>query len=68
MCPSPGEIILSMRHCYFSLCMGGVWSIGWSEISLQPADGTPPIQSDKYQCRIDTVISPDDEHVVARNM
>jgi len=26
--------------------MGGVWS----------ADQTPPIQSDKYQCRIDTVI------------
>ena len=27
-----------------------------------------PIQSDKYQCRIDIVISPDDGHMVARNM
>ena len=37
-------------------------------VKLQPADQTPPIQSDKYQCRIDTVISPDDGHMVARNM
>jgi len=28
----------------------------------------PPIQSEKYQCRIDTVISPDDGHTVARNI
>ena len=28
----------------------------------------PPIQSEKYQCRIDTVISPDNGHIVARNM
>ena len=28
----------------------------------------PPIQNKKYQCRIDTVISPDDRHIVARNM
>ena len=27
----------------------------WFWISNQPADQTPPIQSDKYQCRIDTV-------------
>ena len=53
MCPSSGEITLSMRHWY---------------LKLQPADQTPPIQSDKYQCRIDTVISPDDGHMVARNM
>jgi len=37
-------------------------------VSLQPADQTPPIQSDKYQCRINTVISTDDGHMVARNM
>ena len=37
-------------------------------VSLQRADQTPPIQSDKYQCRIDTVISPDDGRMVARNM
>jgi hypothetical protein len=28
----------------------------------------PPIQSDNYQCRIDTVLFPDDGHMVARNM
>jgi len=28
----------------------------------------PPIQSEKYQCRTDTVSSPDDGHIVARNM
>jgi len=28
----------------------------------------PPIHSEKYQCRIDTVSSPDDGHIVARNM
>jgi len=59
MCPSSGEITVSMRHWYLSLCTGGVWSA---------ADQTPPIQSDKYQCLIDTVISPDDGHMVARNM
>jgi len=37
-------------------------------VSLQPADQTPPIQSGKYQCRIDTVICPDDGHMVARNV
>ena len=28
----------------------------------------PPVQSEKYQCRIDTVSSSDDGHTVARNM
>jgi len=28
----------------------------------------PPIQSENYQCRIDTVSSPDDGHIAARNM
>ena len=37
----------------FSLCMGKC---------------LPPIQSEKYQCRIYTVSSPDDGHIVARNM
>ena len=37
-------------------------------IEIQPADQTPPIQTDKYQCRIDTVNSPDDGHMDARNM
>jgi len=29
---------------------------------------TVSIQSEKYQCRIDKVSSPDDGHIVARNM
>ena len=37
-------------------------------VSLQPADRTPPIQSDEYQCHTDTMTSPDDGHMVARNM
>jgi len=28
----------------------------------------PPMQIEKYQCRIGTVKSPDDGHIVARNM
>ena len=48
------KIAVSMRHWYLSLCMGGVWSAGW--IKIQPADQTPPIQIDKYQCLIDTAI------------
>jgi len=35
-------------------------------VSLKPANQTPQTtQSDKYQCGIDTVISPDDGHMVA---
>ena len=50
MCPSSGELTLSMRHWYFSLCMVGC------------------LVSEKYQCRIDTVSSPDDGDIVARSM
>jgi len=62
MCSSSGEPTVSTQHWYFSLCMGG--SLVWS------ADQTrqPPIQSEKYKCRIDTVGSPNEEHIVARNM
>ena len=38
------------------------------ELIFLPAGWNPPIQSDKYQCRIDTVSSPDDGHIDARNM
>ena len=57
ICALSGQITVCMRHWCLSLCMGGVRS----------ADQTPLIQSDKYQCRIDTVI-PDDGHMDARNM
>ena len=29
-----------MRHWYLSLCMGGVWSAGWSEITTSRPDAT----------------------------
>ena len=53
-CPSSGEKLLYL--CDTGIChsMGGDWSAGW--IANQPADQSPPIQSDKYQCRIDTAI------------
>jgi len=127
MCPSSGDLTVSMRHWYFSFCMVGclvfstcfgqlcahhqetsmylcdtgifhsVWLTVWSSLhvsgnyvpiirrtyciyatlvfftlygwlsGLRQAR-QPTIQSEKYQCRIDTVSSPDDGHIVARNM
>jgi len=48
--------------CLTGSCSGSTLHIvfGTYQVSLQPADQTPPIQNDKYQCHIDTVISPDD--------
>jgi hypothetical protein len=71
MCPSPGEITVSMRHLVFvTLC-------AWLS-SMQ--GGIPPCIPHSYphrvtniKCRIDTVISPDDaehsrpKHVAKRN-
>jgi len=44
----------SLYLCDTGICHSGWVASGWIEI--QPADQTPPIQSDKYQCGIDTVI------------
>jgi len=30
MCPSSGEITVSMLHWYLSFCTGGFWPAGWS--------------------------------------
>ena len=40
-----------------------VWSAGRNQKTEQP-----PIESDKYQYRIDTVSSTDDGHIDTRNM
>ena len=46
---------------------------GWLSgmlVGMRPNQQTrqPPIQSEKYQCRINTASSPDDGHIVTRNM
>jgi len=38
MCPSLGEITVSMRHRYLLLCMGDFWSAGWSETPTSRPD------------------------------
>jgi len=40
---------------------------GWLS-GLMQQTRQPPIQSEKYQCRINTMNSPDDGHIVALNM
>jgi hypothetical protein len=54
MCPSSGE------NCCIYAALVFVTLYGWCLVcwldSIQPADQTPPIQSDKYQCRKDTSI------------
>jgi len=56
--------IIKRTYCiYVTLVFVTVY--GWLS-GLQTRQ--PPIQSEKYQCHIDTVNSPDDGHIVARNM
>jgi len=64
MCPSSGEITVSMRHLVFvTLCA-----------RLSGTQGAPcvpdshPHRVTNTKCRIDTVISPDDGHIVTQNM
>jgi len=40
-CPSSGEITVSMWHWYLSLCMGGIWSAGWSETKYTKQNCAP---------------------------
>ena len=77
VCPSSGELAVSMRHWYFSPCVGGcLVCLGQlcahhQENLLYLCDNLcvwlsgiqPPIQSEKYQCRTDTESSPDDGHI-----
>jgi len=51
-------------HCVWV----AVWSAGWDKSHPHEQTRQPPIQNEKYQCRIDTVNSPDDGHIVARIM
>jgi len=60
------QTVLTLRITYVSICHS-VWvavlSAGWTQLNSQP-----PTHSDKYQCRIHTVHSPDDGHIDDRNM
>ena len=66
MCPSSGEITVSLRRLVFvTLCgrLSGMWG------------GRPPYIPDSHphritstKCRKNTVVSSDDGHIVARNM
>jgi hypothetical protein len=60
MCPSSGEITVSMRHLVF------VTLYGW--LSLMQGGMNHSHRVTNTKCRIDTVISPDDGHIVTRNM
>jgi hypothetical protein len=63
MCPSSGEITVPMRHLLFvTLCE---WLV--CRVVFYIPDGHPH-RVTNTRCRIDTVISPDDGHIVARNM
>ena len=67
MCPSSGEITIyaTLGICH-SVWMT-VWYAGWNEIPPCIPD-THPHRVTNTKCRIDTVISPDDGHIVVRNM
>jgi len=55
----------NLLYLYDTGIFHSVWVALWSGQQTRE----PPIQSEKYQCHIDdTVSSPDDEHIVARNM
>jgi len=45
-----------------------VWYAGWNETPFHPAYQTVIHTVKNTKCRIDTVVFPDDGHIVARNM
>jgi len=64
VCPSSGEITVSMRHLIFVTLCGRL--SGMPSAGCMPDSQPPRVTNTK--CRIDTVISPEDGHTVARNM
>jgi hypothetical protein len=66
MCPSSGEITVPMRHLVFVTPCG---------LLSDMQGGIPPCIPDSHphrikntKCCINTVVAPDDGHIVARNM
>jgi len=63
MCPSSGELIVSIRHLVY------VTLYRWLVCRFAPAHQTVIYTEVTYtRCRIDTINSPDDGHMAARNM
>ena len=60
MCPSSGEIIHLCDTLYLSLCVDDCLVHRVPDSHLHRVTNT--------KCHIDTVISPDDGHIVVRNM
>jgi len=66
MCPSSEEFNVSMRHLVFVTLCG--WLSGMQG-GMEPCiPDSHPHRVTNTKCRTDTVISPDDGHIVARNM
>jgi len=63
MCPSSGEITVSMRRLVFVTLCGRLSGMQGGMIP-----DNHPHKVTSTRCCIDTVISPDDGHIVARNM
>ena len=64
MCPSSGETTVPMQHLVLAILYG----------LLSGTQGAPcvpdshPYRVTNTKCHIDTVVSPDDGHIVAQNM
>jgi hypothetical protein len=64
MCPSSGETIVFMRHLLLVILYG--WLV--RSFILPCIPDSHPYRITNTKCRVDTVISPDYGHMVARNM
>jgi hypothetical protein len=66
MCPSSGEVTVSMRHLAFVTLCG--WLSGMQGGTKPCIPDSHPHRVTNTKRRIDTFICPDDGHFVARNM
>jgi len=71
LCSSSGESIILIRYLVYVNCVGDrlVCRFGWNCISIQTGTFDGHLHRVTYtRCRINTIDSPDDEHMGARNM
>ena len=70
MCPSSGEITAFMRHLVLLTLCGWLSGMqgGMKLLSFHPAYHSHPHRIISTKCRINAVVSPDDGHIVTRNM